>query len=623
MKPNTALAFAISGLSLALLLARPSRARAIAARSGAILVALVGAITLAEYATGLDLAIDDAIVAGAGRMSWITAGAFVVAGASLLLLDAPVRGAGLRASEAGAALLVLLGVFVMSIYAYESVLLAKDLTVALHTAALFFALAAGIGCARPDRGIAEIYWSDGPAGVLARTLLPAAIFVPPTLGFLRVRAQQLGYVDLEVGSSLVAATTVLLLGAVGVLAAVRVRALHEETERRARDLARANARVVEAEQATVRGSWEWDVTTDRARWSENMYRIFGLDPASFQNSNENFLALVHPDDRARMQQAIVEALARPGQFLQEYRLTRPDGVTRQFRGEGNVALDPDGKPRVLFGFVQDVTDRRALDESEARNREQARELAILARIAEFKTQFLRTAAHELRTPIQPVKTQLFLLKGARSGGLSEPQRASLDVIERNVERLGALVENVVSAAHHQSGTLALDVAQADLHATSRAAVESTLPLARARGVAVALETVGDATLSADVAKLEVAFVNLVNNAVKFTPSGGRVSVRSQGRADSFVLTVRDSGAGFRQEDLPRLFEPLSQLPSTHARTDAGAGLGLYLTRAVADLHGGSLVAESPGPGKGATFTLVIPRRPPGDDPPRGRPKGKA
>lgn len=124
--------------------------------------------------------------------------------------------------------------------------------------------------------------------------------------------------------------------------------------------------VTVAELATGRGSWEWDVTVDRAKWSEGMYHLFGLDPRTFSNTNENFLALVHPDDRARMGQAIADALADPGPFRQEYRLRRPDGHEIHVRGEGNVVTDDDGKPAHLFGYVQDVTELRRLEQERAR-----------------------------------------------------------------------------------------------------------------------------------------------------------------------------------------------------------------------------------------------------------------
>lgn len=142
--------------------------------------------------------------------------------------------------------------------------------------------------------------------------------------------------------------------------------LEQTVQERTLALRKSLRGIAEAELATGRGSWDWDLATDRAVWSEGMYRLFGLDPATFVNSNENFLAMVHPDDRERMGQAITAALAAPGPFLQEYRLTRPDGRLIHIRGEGNVSQDATGKATRLHGVVVDVTAQRAAQDERAR-----------------------------------------------------------------------------------------------------------------------------------------------------------------------------------------------------------------------------------------------------------------
>lgn len=151
-----------------------------------------------------------------------------------------------------------------------------------------------------------------------------------------------------------------------VIAAVRdVTRQREAQEALARNL----RSVAEAERVTGRGSWEWDVTTNKAVWSEGMYRLFGVDPATFVNSNENFLAMVLPEDRERMGAAMAKALAKPDRFFQEYRLRRPDGRIVYLEGEGSVVADPDGKARMLYGVVQDVTELKVLREARERAQE--------------------------------------------------------------------------------------------------------------------------------------------------------------------------------------------------------------------------------------------------------------
>lgn len=601
MKPNTAFAFLLAGASLALGLSSPTRARAAGATVAALLVSFVGAATLLEYALGASFGIDDVIVSGAGRMSALTALAFTVAGASLVLLD---RG---RFSDAGAILVFLLGLFVVASYAYGASGIAVSLTVALPTALLFVIFAIGLACARPQRGFAAQFWSEGASGTFARGILPPAVLVPLVVGWARAEAQRRGLIGSEVGTSLFATVTVLLLLGVGAVAVSRAHAIEVESKRRADELARATERVAEAERATVRGSWEWDVRSDRAVWSENMYRIFGLDPGTFVNSNENFLALVHPEDRERMGRAIADALASPGRFLQEYRVRRPDGVTRYFRGEGNVLVGPDESPRLVVGFVQDVTESRALAEAEQRNREQSRELDLSERISSFKSEFMRTAAHELRTPLVPIRTQTFLLRGARGAGLSPAQASSVEILERNVERLSGLVEDIVNATAAQSGKLGLDAKPADLHAEVRGAVERVAPLASARRVGLRVECAKEGTIVADASKIAQVVEILVENAVKFSRADDVVRVAALGTAEGYRVTVADSGVGLDPDAISRLFKPFAQVHDTAERTDAGSGLGLYLARSLVELHGGTIEASSAGIGQGATFAFTIPR----------------
>ncbi len=126
-----------------------------------------------------------------------------------------------------------------------------------------------------------------------------------------------------------------------------------------RALEKTVARFNEAEAATGRGTWEWDILHDKAVWSESMYLLFGVHPSTFVNNNENFLAMILPEDHAALAKAMGDALASPGPFLQQYRLRRPDGSIRHIRGEGDCIVEADGKVTRMFGSVQDVTERVA------------------------------------------------------------------------------------------------------------------------------------------------------------------------------------------------------------------------------------------------------------------------
>jgi PAS domain S-box-containing protein len=376
MKANTALCFLLAGLAAAQRsegAATPARHRwgtALALGAGTI-----GAATVLEYVAGVDLGIDEALfrdslaglaTSAPGRMSPLTAIDFTLLGFAFAVLDRrPARALATWVALPVAAV----ALFVLTSYLYGATFLATYTQMAVHTATGFLLLSVGLASARPNVGPAALLWDAGAIGSLARRLLPALVVVPLALGWGRSLLASRGAVGEVEGIALFALTMTFVLGVVGWLLLRRLQA--SDRERRAQEAERAAAagraleaqsRTDEAELVTGRGSWEWDITKDRAVWSRGMYRLFGLDPATFVNSNDNFLAMVHPDDRARMGQAIADALAKPGRFLQEYRLRRPDGASIHVRGEGNVRTDADGKVRLVFGFVQDVTEMKVLEE---------------------------------------------------------------------------------------------------------------------------------------------------------------------------------------------------------------------------------------------------------------------
>lgn len=368
MKVNTALGFVAFGAGLAIK-ARPGTHRAHGVANLLLAaVVLLGLATLAEYLTGVSLGIDQALLPDPstslfpGRPSPLTAACFVLAGLAGLTLD---LAGGVPVSEILVVPMLGICLLVATAFAYGARVLGGYTQMALHTALGFMVASGALLAARPDRGVLAILWRPTTAGRFARLLLPVAVLVPILFGWVRAQIDGTGLQSVRLGITLYACSM-----AVGMVAVTRVAlgkmerveeaALATERERAAQ-LERKTKLIDAAELATTQGSWEWDTSTDHAVWSAGMYRLFGLDPSRFDNTNENFLAMVHPDDRARMGQAIADALKQPGPFYQEYRLTRPDGARRSIRGRGNVLVGPDGKATVMYGIVEDVTERHRLE----------------------------------------------------------------------------------------------------------------------------------------------------------------------------------------------------------------------------------------------------------------------
>jgi CheY-like chemotaxis protein/two-component sensor histidine kinase len=193
---------------------------------------------------------------------------------------------------------------------------------------------------------------------------------------------------------------------------------------------------------------------------------------------------------------------------------------------------------------------------------------------------------------------------------SDPALASkgLSVIERNAQAQAKLIDDILDVARIVSGKLELDVARIDTAAAIHSAVESVRPAASAKGIALVIETSARPRIDADDARFQQIAWNLLANAVKFTPKGGEVRLRTFERDDRFHLAVSDTGRGITPSFLPHVFDRFRQDDSSTTKHHAGLGLGLAIVRHLVELHGGTVEARSDGEGRGATFEVALPLR---------------
>jgi signal transduction histidine kinase len=245
---------------------------------------------------------------------------------------------------------------------------------------------------------------------------------------------------------------------------------------------------------------------------------------------------------------------------------------------------------------------------EERTKELVRVNEELSEANRAKDVFLATLSHELRTPLTPVLGWVNLLR-AGGGVASDPNliRQGLDSIERNARLQARLVDDLLDISRIVSGKLRLEWEPVDLCAVVEAAVEAVRPEAAARGVVVAVAGPGcPVVVRGAPVRLQQIASNLLANAVKFTPDGGSVSARVEAGGGEARVTVSDTGIGIAPEFLPHVFDRFRQADGTTTRAYGGLGLGLAIVRALTELHGGWVQAESEGEGRGATFTFAVP-----------------
>ncbi len=288
------------------------------------------------------------------------------------------------------------------------------------------------------------------------------------------------------------------------------------------------------------------------------------------------------------------------------------------------SLDPDVGGRAIRLGVEDCLPRAGLDggllgrsllyaierrrASEARRqvREKDVEVRRLRRLEDLKTQFFNSAAHELGTPLTPIRLQLEILKRLQDGTESVAQRKAVEILDRNVDRLAKLSQDILDVARLQGGHMRIQFQPTDLHRVVREVVESLEPFALTQGIDFTVASNPHALVSADPRRIGQVLLNLVNNAIKFTPRGGRVVVECTGSGDAWRILVRDTGVGLRQDQIARLFQPFEQVLDEAQPAGVGTGLGLFVSRGIIELHGGRLWCESPGTGRGATFAFALP-----------------
>jgi PAS domain S-box-containing protein len=269
-----------------------------------------------------------------------------------------------------------------------------------------------------------------------------------------------------------------------------------------------------------------------------------------------------------------------------------------------VGLAPHAAIAIENARLYEQAKRAIVEREELLSREQvARAEAEAANRA--KDQFLATVSHELRTPLNAIIGWSRML---RMGQLDEATRDhALETIERNVRLQTQIVEDILDVSRIITGKLRLTPQAVELAPVIEAAADALRPAVDAKAIEITMLLGADRVLvRGDADRLQQVVWNLLANAVKFTPSGGRVEIRLERDANGARIIVSDSGQGMRREFLPFAFEHFRQADSTSTRAHGGLGLGLAIVRHIVEMHGGTVSAESEGEGRGATFTVTLP-----------------
>jgi PAS domain S-box-containing protein len=337
--------------------------------------------------------------------------------------------------------------------------------------------------------------------------------------------------------------------------------------------------------------------------------LLGYSPEQIQAFGDQLFAqLMHPEDFANLTVQIQRLnYAQDGEVIDhEYRMRHANGEWRWLWSRNTVSTrTPDGLAHQVVGTVHDITDRKLVETEREQllQREQAaREQA--ERANRVKDEFLAVLSHELRSPLNPILGWTKLLQ-TRQFDAAKTAKA-LATIERNARLQTQLIDDLLDTAKILRGKLTLEMAAVDLVLVIEAAIDTVRTAAVAKNILLhsVLPQIGQ--VLGDATRLQQIVWNLLSNAIKFTPENRRVDIQLERIGDRAQITVSDTGKGIKSDFLPYIFELFRQEDASTTRRFGGLGLGLAIVRQLVEAHGGTITADSPGEGLGATFTVQLP-----------------
>jgi PAS domain S-box len=359
-----------------------------------------------------------------------------------------------------------------------------------------------------------------------------------------------------------------------------------------------------AENADI-GLWFWDFSDDTIHSTPRCNELFEV-PLSEQLTFERVIEVVHPNDRRMVKEFIKDSRESGARYSEEFRVQYSNGTVEWIAAEGKSILDGADTPKRMTGTVRKITEQKLAAEELSRVNDlvkKARDEAVEANRA--KDFFLAFVSHEIRSSLNAIIgwSRILLTKDVDK----ETHQNALETIERSARSQTKLINDLVDSARVASGKLRLEYRPTNIYEIVKGSFEAHRPAAEAANIVYTFASdVEELTIVGDASRLHQVFGNLISNALKFTPSGGTISVSLKTGAEAVTVDVTDNGKGITSDALPKIFRQFSQADGEGISGNAGLGLGLSIVKILAERHGGHVRAESRGLGSGSTFSVTLP-----------------
>ncbi|MBA3511542.1 hybrid sensor histidine kinase/response regulator [Sphingomonas sp.] len=569
------------------------------------MTAFIGISKLGQLMFGLPVGIDELIFADqlvpmggspANRMAPNTALALAAIGLGLATshsLRAPV----ILLSQCLCVLAAVTASAALVGYALDEVALYQVhefIAMALSTALVIFASSIAILTTNPNVGLMRIFGDRGPAGTLARIALPLAVLVPVIVSMIGLSGERAGYYGTEAAVAMSLITSVMVnFVLVGGCAVVLYRG-DVERQRREAAITESESQYRQAELAGHVGYWKLELPGRAVKCSDGFVRICAL-PEGADHDLKTVLAVVHPDDSDLVRTSTAQAVELGVDWEFACRIRRPDNSVRYVKSYGVCARNERGETSQVFGVISDVTDL-----------ETARRDAEAAKAA--TASFLANMSHEIRTPMNGMMGFVELLL---ESDLDAAQRRHLGLVQSSANALLKLLNDILDLSKIEAGRLEIAEAPYSARHGIKECVRLMNPMAEQKGLSLSLSIADDfpTHLLVDGLRLRQILLNLIGNAIKFTHRGSiAVTIAREPGTDgreTMRASVTDSGIGIHPDRTASIFDTFVQAEVTTTRRFGGSGLGLSISRQLAQMMDGTIEVRSVL-GKGTTMTLVLP-----------------
>lgn len=354
--------------------------------------------------------------------------------------------------------------------------------------------------------------------------------------------------------------------------------------------------------AAKAGAWSWDIATNDAFWSDENYKVLGLEPDSAQANYTTWLHCVHPDDRENANKQVEKAVSERKNLNIEFRVVWPNGNIVWINDIGNMIFNDKHEPIGMYGLQIDITERKNSEMALLKSMDEAK------RANQAKTDFLANMSHELRTPLNAILGFGQLLGIDQSNELTQTEKDDYikEIMQAGYHLLD-LINQVLDLSSIEAGHLNLQTEPIILKDTLTACISQiNAGLATSKNIKLMDKTNHNpSVILSDPLRLKQVLINLLSNAVKYNREGGSVTIESNNVADNKLrISITDTGEGISQENMTKLFDPFERLNFKHGNIE-GSGIGLTVSKQLVEAMQGTIGVESTV-GKGSTFWFELP-----------------